>query len=66
MKITRQSPLTGQTNTMDLDITQAQLDAWMRREGFIQDIMSNLTPGEREFLISGCTEEDWNKLFQEG
>lgn len=63
MLITRRSPLTGKDNTMDLPITQDQLDRWMRREGLIQNIMPELTADQREFLISGCTPDDWDTLF---
>lgn len=63
MLITRRSPLTGKDNTMDLPITQDQLDRWMRREGLIQNIMPELTPDQREFLISGSTPEDWATMF---
>ena len=62
MKITRRSPLTGQINTMDLPITEEQYNEWQSGI-FIQDAMPHLTADEREFLISGCTKEDWDKLF---
>jgi hypothetical protein len=67
MKISRISPLTHQDNTMDLDVTDAQLAelaSWPRRK--IQDIFPNLAPDEREFLLTGYTQEDWDKMFPEG
>jgi len=63
MQITKRSPLTGKDNTMDLPITPDQLGRWQRREGLIQNIMPELTPEQREFLVSGCTPEDWAVLF---
>lgn len=63
MQISRVSPLTGKTNTMDLPITEEQLGRWQRREGLIQNIMPELTPDQREFLMSGYTKEDWDTLF---
>lgn len=62
MKITRKSPLTGETNTMDIDVTPDQMDAWARGKR-IQTVMPNLTAGEREFILSGYTPEDWRIIF---
>lgn len=63
MQITKVSPLTGKSNTMDLPVTQEQIDRWQRREGLIQNIMPDLSPDQREFLMSGYTPEDWATLF---
>lgn len=63
VRITRRSPLTGKDNTMDLDISLDQLDRWHRRGEHIQDVFPDLTDAEREFLISGYTQEDWDTLF---
>ncbi len=65
LKIKRESPLTGKTNFMLLDITISQLELWESGEGYIQNVMPNLNTNEREFLITGCTEEDWINLFGE-
>lgn len=62
MKITKISPVTGKDTTMDLPITQDQLTSWAAGV-LIQDAMPNLTPDQREFLITGCTPEDWDKMF---
>lgn len=66
MKITRVSPLTGKMNTLELDVTQDQLDE-LDRPGYarrlIQDIFPNLSNVEREFLKTGYTQEDWDTLF---
>ena len=66
MLITRRSPLTGQTNTMDLPVTQEQLDemalpGYQRR--YVQDIFPDLTPAQREFIKTGYTPEDWDAMF---
>ena len=64
MQVFRQSPFTGKTNSMVLDVTQAQideLDSPNRR--MIQHIFPNLTPAEREFIITGYTQEDWDAIF---
>jgi hypothetical protein len=61
MKILRSNPFYG-TSSMDLDVTQEQLDRWQSGE-LIQDVMSHLSPEEREFLISGFTPEQWKETF---
>ncbi len=64
MIITRTSPLTGRTQSLDINITIEQIKAW-EQGSLIQDIMPQLTAEEREFIISGCTPEDFNALFPE-
>lgn len=58
MKITRKSMLTGVTRTIDMPITEQQYDDWVDG-ALIQNVMPHLTVGEREFLISGITDEEW-------
>ena len=64
MQVFRKSPLTGKTNSMVLDVTEAQideLDSPNRR--LIQQIFPDLTPAEREFIKTGYTQEDWDSIF---
>jgi len=37
----------------------------MSYEGYVQDIFPHLSDSEREFLISGITEEEWNNIFKD-
>ena len=64
MKITRTSPFSGKVNTMEIDVTQEQIDAW-KNGTLIQDAMPNLTADEREFIKTGITKEEWDELFGE-
>ena len=64
MKITKTSVLSGITRTRNLPITQEQYDVW-QKGGLIQNVMGHLSAGDREWLISGATEEEWNELFEE-
>ena len=64
MIITRTSPVTGRTQSLDIDVTIEQIKAW-EQGSLIQDVMPQLTADEREFIISGCTPEDFNILFPE-
>jgi hypothetical protein len=59
MRITKKSILTGKTRTIDLPITEAQLARYHAGEALIQDILPHLTPAEREFLMTGITDEEW-------
>jgi len=63
MKITRRCMLTGQENTREINCTQEQLDRWERGE-LIQYAMPHLSPGDREFLMTGITPEVWNDTFK--
>lgn len=62
MLITKTSSLSGIERTMDLPITDQQLKAWEDGE-LIQNVMSHLSPSEREFLITGVVQEEWEELF---
>ena len=65
MLITRTSPFTGQEHTLDLPITEEQLEKWQGGV-LIQNAMPHLTADEREFLMTGITAEEWNHAFGEG
>jgi hypothetical protein len=62
MKIRRTSPTTGEEEVRDIDITHIQLEAW-RAGALIQNVMSDLTDDEREFIKSGITSEDWDAIY---
>ena len=58
--------LTGKLNKITLPITQAEYEkAEQARKGgmYIQDAYPTLTADQREFLISGATPEEWDRLF---
>tara|TARA_R100000306_G_C4333502_1_gene121509 strand:- start:326 stop:514 length:189 start_codon:yes stop_codon:yes gene_type:complete len=61
MEITRTSILTGIERTQDIPVTQEQLNEW---EGgtLIQKVMPELTPSQREFIMTGIIDEEWNTL----
>lgn len=62
MIITKTSSLSGIVRTMDLPITEEQLNNF--EDGMsIKDAMPNLTPNEREFILTGVVQEEWEELF---
>ena len=65
MKITRLSPISGVTHTMELDVTAKQIVAWEKGE-MIQNAFPHLTAGEREFIKTGITPDDWSTMFGDG
>lgn len=65
VQITMISQLSGQTNTMDLPITQEDLDNWKSKQLLIQDAFPGLTASQREFLLTGSTQEEWDAAFLE-
>ncbi len=64
LRVMRRSEVTGKDNTMVLPITEQQVLDWLFGR-LIQDVMPDLTAGQREFLISGCTPEEWAKIVGE-
>jgi hypothetical protein len=63
MLVTRKSMVSGVERSVDLDVTQEQLDRFERGEGHIQDIFPQLTAGQREFIMTGITDEEWDELW---
>ena len=64
MQIVRTSRLTGNTSAMNINITQAQLAAWVDGS-LIQDVMPDISADEREFIMTGITPDEWNAMFGE-
>lgn len=62
MLITRTSHYSGVERTLDLPITAEQ---WARyRSGeLIQVAFPHLNADQREFIMSGCTAEEWDEMF---
>jgi hypothetical protein len=65
MEITRVSRLSGKQHTLDLPITPAELDRWDAGGEYVQVVFPNLSPGQREFLMTGITPEEWAATFPE-
>ena len=63
MKVIKRSPRTGKMNSMELPITNQELDRWIKRGWLIQNAMPQLSDDQREFLLTGYTPDDWEMLF---
>jgi hypothetical protein len=64
MLITRISPFTGKENSMEINVTHKQLEAW-HNGTLIHKAMPNLSADEREFIKTGITPQDWDTAFQD-
>lgn len=62
MQITRRSPFSGKVNTLDINVTQEQLDRWEAGE-LIQNAMPNVSPEHREFIMTGISPTEWEDTF---
>lgn len=62
MLIIRTSPFSGNTNSMEIEVTQEQLSSW-ENGTLIQNAMPNLSADEREFIMTGITPAEWDSAF---
>lgn len=63
MYITRLSILSGNLNAMNIDITPEQLKSIEELNELIQNTVPHLSASEREFLMSGITDAEWDAEF---
>jgi hypothetical protein len=68
--ITKVSPVSGEQHVLQLLLSPSQweeiqpfLDPSLPKGRFIQDILPLHTPQEREFILSGTTQEEWDRLW---
>lgn len=65
MLISRQSILSGKHNTKEIPIHLEHYHAWMNGM-HIQDAAPYLSDSDREFLISGISDDEWeDAMFEE-
>jgi hypothetical protein len=62
MEITRKSQYSGKTRTLDLPVTQAQLDDFNRGTK-VQIAFPELSADQREFILTGITHQEWEEMF---
>lgn len=63
MMITMKSQMSGVTRTVDIDMTQDQYDNWLYGTDLIQDALPHLSDSDREFLMTGIVDEEWDSLM---
>tara|TARA_R110000764_G_scaffold83341_2_gene163944 strand:+ start:35 stop:235 length:201 start_codon:yes stop_codon:yes gene_type:complete len=66
MLVYRKNIVSGKVNVMSLPVTQQQLDIYENTNVYVQDIFWQLTPDQREFLISGFMPGEYDTMLTEG
>ena len=64
MIIKRRSQMSGVVRERDLNLTQEQYDQW-RNGALIQNAMPQLSKDDREFIMTGITQEEWDEAYGE-
>ena len=64
MEIKRTSMITRAINRLDLDVTAEQIKEW-EDGGLIQVVFAHLSPADREFIMTGITQSEWDSAFPE-
>lgn len=62
MQVTRKSMISGIVRTIDLPITEDQIRRY-EQGVYLQDAFANLSAGQREFIHTGITDDEWDNLF---
>jgi len=62
MLIKRTSLVSGKTHIVEIDVTPAQITEW-ENGALIQEVMPDLSPIDREFLMTGITDTEWGEEF---
>ena len=64
MQITRTSPVSGITRSLEIPCTEKQMAAY--KDGALtQDAFPDLTADQREYILTGITKDEWDRLFEE-
>ena len=62
MLITRKSMLSGIERTIEIPVTKEQIDKW-ESGALAQEAFPNITPTQREFIMTGVTDDEWDNAF---
>jgi hypothetical protein len=65
MWIKRKSILTGVERTRNIPVNPEDLMIWEAGFSNIQDAMPYLNDSDREFILSGITDDEWDEAFSE-
>jgi len=63
MKITRVSMFTGTKRTLDINVTQEQLNDY-ESGTLLQIAFPNISAADREFIKTGVTDAEWDETFK--
>jgi Na+-transporting NADH:ubiquinone oxidoreductase subunit NqrF len=63
MSVTNKSVFSGDMRTLEMDITEEQVAAW-RGGTLIQKAFPTLSADEREFLLTGAWDDEWDEYVK--
>jgi hypothetical protein len=62
-KVTATSTLSGNLNTLELPVSQERIVVWLQGGTLIQDAFPELNAQQREFMLTGTTQDEWDDVF---
>lgn len=65
MKVTRKSQFSGVTRTKEFDVTSEQALLYNEGETLIQHCFPQLSESDREFIMTGITEDEWEEMMND-
>lgn len=65
MQIKRKSAISGIERTRNIPVDPNDYMLWKTGVVNIQDVMPYLSDSDREFILSGITDEEWDSAFSE-
>ena len=63
MNITMTSILSGITRTKNIPVNKSQIYNWKIAGVLIQNAMPDVSVTDREFIMTGITQEEWTETF---
>jgi len=65
MLIKRKSVISGIERTRNIPVDPEDYAMWQKGYGSVQDVMPYLNDSDREFILSGITDGEWDSVFSE-
>ena len=62
-RVTAKSTIDGSVSTQTMQATREQIESHFESNNLIQNSLPQLTENDREFLMTGITQEVWQDLF---
>ena len=59
------SQLSGKINSMEIPLSIEEIQKGFQSGKLIQDAFPTLTSEQREFLLTGSTQEEWDRVCKE-
>jgi hypothetical protein len=63
-ELSKVSLFTNRLNTMCIEMEIEDFYEW-QKGALIQQVLPYLSPSEREFLMTGSTDDEWDEIFKE-